>query len=79
MNKSEYTMIVENLLSLISLSVENEKAWFGCGAVIFELITINVFGLTSRCHAVPFAALVMKKVPSPHGLICQNIELSASV
>lgn len=43
----------------------------------FESITINAFGFWDRCHWVPFCLLVMKKVPSPQGLIFQYIELSS--
>lgn len=45
---------------------------------MFELIAISELLLTSKCHAVPFAAFVKKNVPSPHGLICQNFESSDS-
>ena len=40
------------------------------------VITINELGLIAKFHAVPFAAFVKKNVPSPQGLIFQNIESS---
>lgn len=46
---------------------------------MFELMAISELLLTSKCQAVPFAAFVKKKVPSPHGLICQYVEPSDSV
>lgn len=70
---------VENAWSLIAPRVANEYLWPSWGAVIFELMAISALDNTSRCHAVPFAEFVKKNVPSPHGVICQNIELSDNV
>lgn len=48
-----------------------------CPSVRFELIAMSASGLANTCHSDPFAEFVKKKVPSPHGVTCQNIDESA--
>jgi hypothetical protein len=47
--------------------------------VIFDDMAKRLLLLTCKCQSVPFAAFAKKKVPSPHGLMVQNIELSAKL